>query len=748
MRPWIFAALLVLLLSIFVFGSPVAADEFLGPFASWANVKTDYGAVGDGKADDTAAIQRALEDIRKPEFPKRVLYFPAGTYRLTDTVKLLRETHNQSQGVCIFGEDPERTVLRWDGPEGGVMLHYNPWYASLGRLTFDGAGKAKTAIQHGVAFTTYNEITDLIVRDVEFGIEAGMRDGIAETAVLRCRFYRCSQAAISIQNFNSLDWYIWHCWFEDCRIAVTNEFGAGNFHVYESTFLRSREADVTIKHCGYFSLLGNLSLESKAFFVAKRADNWTDAETWGANFTLQRNTVIDPQDATPIRIANNGPILLLDNLIRSREQSQTRPVVLHACPSGEADLVAVGNTFTVENPLEVKGRLRVVDDKIAPRAEVKAPQPAPCPFLPRRERPTIEVPAGADEAALQEAINEAAKLSGRRPVVHLPAGTYNVRQTLVIPANSDLQLVGDGVIQATQLNWGGPGEGPILLIEGPSRATLRYLGFSGGRNARAIVATGCDQPGGRVFMEQGNTSGYEYGLVIDGLDQTYVALHDHGHNGLKVSGGPEATQGRRPAGMTALFCGASSRDRNSQDEGVDLYALEQGARLLVRDIWYEGQIWHFMNFTGAGEFTYHSGNIAPYSPPTADDAVIALDGFQGKVTLSQIEPMNGPLRVRQAPNLRLLMLGLITRDAPLQLDEAGGAQIAFLSGREMRKEPTGTDSLPDIGEFDPAFVREMLATLRNELPRPLTEIPAGATDLRFYRVMAYGKEGISLQGAP
>lgn len=217
--------------------------EFYGPFDSWANVKTDFGAVGDGVADDTAAIQKALETIRLNDSPKKVLYFPAGTYRITDTVKLMRISHNEPLGMSVTGENPETTILKWDGPAGGSMFLYDAWFASLSRLTFDGAGRAKTAVEHGPAFATANECTDCIFKDVEFGIEAGQRDGIAETAVLRCRFYRCSKAAVSIQNFNTLDWYLWDCWFEDCRVGVTNEYGAGNFHVYQSTFLRSREAD-------------------------------------------------------------------------------------------------------------------------------------------------------------------------------------------------------------------------------------------------------------------------------------------------------------------------------------------------------------------------------------------------------------------------------------------------------------------------------------------------------------------------
>jgi GNAT superfamily N-acetyltransferase len=36
-------------------------EEFVGPFPSWKDLKRDYGAKGDGKADDTA-VQKALDD--------------------------------------------------------------------------------------------------------------------------------------------------------------------------------------------------------------------------------------------------------------------------------------------------------------------------------------------------------------------------------------------------------------------------------------------------------------------------------------------------------------------------------------------------------------------------------------------------------------------------------------------------------------------------------------------------------------
>src|SRR5687767_14163583 len=57
-----------------------------------ANVR-DFGARGVGSTDDTGAIQRAIDSLRRGG----VVYLPAGTYRITRTLRI------SVDGVAIEG---------------------------------------------------------------------------------------------------------------------------------------------------------------------------------------------------------------------------------------------------------------------------------------------------------------------------------------------------------------------------------------------------------------------------------------------------------------------------------------------------------------------------------------------------------------------------------------------------------------------------------------------------------------------
>ena len=209
---------LVLTMRAAIAAEPKSDEEFVGPFPSWSNVKTDFGAVGNGMADDTAALQKALDS-----FPAKsaVLYLPAGVYRITKGL-----TMTSHMFVAVTGEDPAKTIVKWGGSNEGVMLLCNGVrYSKIGRITWDGGGKPVTAVAHLWDGHTPNAATGLehadeVYKDVAIGLRAGLPHFMdAECMVSRCKFLRCSNTGLLINSMNALDWWLWNCEFVGCRLA-------------------------------------------------------------------------------------------------------------------------------------------------------------------------------------------------------------------------------------------------------------------------------------------------------------------------------------------------------------------------------------------------------------------------------------------------------------------------------------------------------------------------------------------------
>src|SRR5262249_11093923 len=152
------------------------------------------------------------------------------------------------------------------------------------------------------------------------GINGGwLGYGFAETSVMRSKFLRNSVAGIFLGNWNALDLWVWDSVFEDCATGITNYPAAGNWKVYNSLFKNSTIADLQLGNTGGFSARNNTSINSKTFLDAGFTMN-------PATISLQGNTILDTVDGTAITVSNQGPVLLLDNTIRSRSGA-TGPAV-------------------------------------------------------------------------------------------------------------------------------------------------------------------------------------------------------------------------------------------------------------------------------------------------------------------------------------------------------------------------------------------------------------------------------------
>jgi hypothetical protein len=769
---------------------PVAAyamgdEEFVGPFPSWANLKTNYGAVGDGVTDDTVAIQKALAALG-PNNP--TLYFPAGTYRITQTLILAGQ-----QYVNVIGQDPATTTILWGGSSGGTMLYVNGvTFSRFDRLTFNGQGNAGVAVDQSKAdgtsnyFDTGNEYADDVFENAGIGLRCGnLGYGCAETSMLRDQFINNTVAGVAMKNFNALDMWIWYSLFQNNAVGATNAQGAGNFHVYNSIFQRSTVADIQYGNTGVFNFRNNYSIGSNAFVQAGGTGS-------PDNVTMQGNTILDTTQALSIWQNDPGPVVFLDNIVRTSPTATTTDTgfsYLVTATSGPAIIVggspplhhsgslfSMGNTFSVGNistpciatpasPALGTSTCHEINDQVLPYSSINPAMPTLPGTPPNNNRQIFEAsPTGSGTActaaspcSIQQAITNAAKAeqSGAiHPVAHIAAGAYNISSTITVPAtaNSGIQIIGDG--SYSQLIWAGAvGGGPVMRLLGPSKAILRDFqaaGYnSGGNSIAGIEVDNADQAGSRIFMEQAALADSQPNLFVDGLDYTNVELHDIQHwsaptgTSINVTGGPSAAAGLWQGGATNIFAGVSLGNYLG-------YQVSNGARAIASGTFNDGggcapTCTKVANVTGPSTFTYAGSFLAL---PSGSPVALSLNNFQGTAALLNLYTLGDVDINGNGGTGRVLGAGLVGPSTTFFNNTSSPATTTeFLNGQADPTPGSGGNSvLPEQGCCDPAFLSAALNQLRTEQPTLLAPLASGVTDARFYRVFVeYFASGIHLK---
>jgi Pectate lyase superfamily protein len=98
-------SVMIALLVAFVLEAPLPAEDIRFPADAGVRSVKDFGAVGDGVADDTAAFNRALEH-------SGLLYIPVGTYLVSGQLKPPARKGGAPSRRILQGENRERSIIR------------------------------------------------------------------------------------------------------------------------------------------------------------------------------------------------------------------------------------------------------------------------------------------------------------------------------------------------------------------------------------------------------------------------------------------------------------------------------------------------------------------------------------------------------------------------------------------------------------------------------------------------------------
>jgi Pectate lyase superfamily protein len=240
------------------------------------NVK-DYGAVGNGVTDDTAAIQACFDAAfgatghGESAYLNRPVFIPAGQYRITAPLTIVN-----TKGGHVFGSGMSTTKIINTNSKNPSVIVTN----GIGYCTFEEMYLA--ASPGGIAFDydwngsgqsgQLNLFKHIFFQGGAYGCRVGFSNLMCDTSTwLSCFFASATTAGLAVLNLNSVSHNIFGGNFQDNAIGIFVS-GGGINAIIGTGFQLSSQWDIKIAGGALDTyLIAGVKTESANFFAGTNA---------------------------------------------------------------------------------------------------------------------------------------------------------------------------------------------------------------------------------------------------------------------------------------------------------------------------------------------------------------------------------------------------------------------------------------------------------------------------------------------
>lgn len=672
----------------------------------WLSVKS-FGAIGDGVADDTAAINTTIQSLPTGG---GTVHFPAGTYKISDNII-------SRNALALVGEGSSSTVVYQSNTTKHGLLCNDQLYLTIQGLALVGP---TTGTGIGINLMRTNNAASNYIKMDDVRLRTWGRDGLAGSNIIVSNWNNVTAVQNARHGFN-----IWGTAGISTSLAMNacyaNENGANGFQLANSTYIsmsgcasEKNQIDYALTACEGVSLSGCGSEQSAVNAIVISGGQGIDINGW-----------IYARHGEGVRVKNNAKGVIL-NIAETVDTPPTTPSLVVEAGSEYFNLDS-----TFKGAVQIDGtdtRVRAVSTQIAPLSDRVGALAVPV------TRGTVvngEVSASSADIRqdLQAALDAAANgtsgdywgfLTRVGQTVVLAPGVYRVSArsdgmpSIVVPRGVTLDF-----------------SGCTLAFEYPAAATTNWSGILA--HSRAGLVIGKMLPRGtapdaahvydavRAYQsDNGNhyrgtvgasVSGFQgagfrlLGCYVTHITDVEVAFCSHGiihgHSSGLV---PDGTAPYAVPAVTGQTVGASRRPTDLFVDTVEFTGIK--GDVIVNGAVGSKEIPNALDWSNK---SVTGGNLYLSDVVFEDTAARAIWARE----LSQVSLRNVHLEEIGAPQGSMIDLDVVYGNVTFQgirINISGGRDTRNLAGEITRATPAG---LFQLGGFQSLSVADMY--LRNDL---------------------------------